>query len=166
MTKHEQLPVLDFLKRYISDPEAANTTHMRYPNAISKTLQFTIGNVDKQRSVITAQANPNIHGNQQGIVHGGFICEVADAPIGTAHSTIMQPDQSFTTIELKMNFIRPSWQTLLRAEAISIYSGKTLTHYQCQITNEDEKLNAIATSIVMTLYGQKATAQIREENLL
>ena len=30
-----------------------------------------------------------IHGNQQGTFHGGLFCELADAAIGTAHSTVI-----------------------------------------------------------------------------
>lgn len=156
MSTAEKFPVLDFLKKFIVDPGAVNTTHMRYPTAISKTLKFEIMEVEKQKAVVTVQADPELHGNQQGTIHGGLLCELADAAIGTAHSTIMQPDQSFTTIEMKISFMRPSWRTLLRAEAQSIYSGKTLTHYECRITNEERKLVAMAVSTVMTLYGDKA----------
>ena len=48
-------------------------------------------------------------------IHGGLLCELADAAIGTAHSTLMQENESFTSVELKINFYRPVWKSILKA---------------------------------------------------
>lgn len=156
MSEITNYPVLEFLKKFIASPDTKNTTSMRYPTKISQTLQFKIAHIDKQKATVSVNADPELHGNQQGTVHGGLLCELADAAIGTAHSIIMQADQSFTTIELKINFIRPSWKTLLTATAEPIYAGKTITHYKCEIKNESDNLVAIVVSTVMTLTGDKA----------
>lgn len=154
--KTSQFGVLSFLKSFIVDAKTDNTTPFCYPTAISKTLKMTITDVGEQRAVVEILADPVIHGNQQGTIHGGLLCELADAAIGTAHSTVMNEDQSFTSLDIKVNFIRPSWKAKLRAEAFPIYSGKTITHYKCEIKNEDDKLIAYAISTVMTLNGDKA----------
>lgn len=154
--KTSQFGVLNFLKSFIIDSKADNTTSFYYPTAISKTLNMNIADVGEQRAVVEIMADPAIHGNQQGTIHGGLLCELADAAIGTAHSTVMNEDQSFTTLDIKVNFIRPSWKAKLRAEAFPIYSGKTITHYKCEIKNEEDKLIAYAISTIMTLDGDKA----------
>lgn len=41
------------------------------------------------------------------IIHGGLLCELADAAIGTAHSTLMGEGETFTSIDLKATFLRP-----------------------------------------------------------
>lgn len=149
-------PVLEYLKSYIMDKNTENKTKFNYPTAISKILNMKIAKVDPQYAVVEILADPQIHGNQQGTIHGGLICELADAAIGTAHSTVMSDEQTFTTLEIKVNFIRPTWKSKLTAEAYPIYSGKSLTHYKCEIKNEENKLIAFTISTVMTLNGEKA----------
>jgi uncharacterized protein (TIGR00369 family) len=112
--------------------------------------------VNPGEAVVEMDADPQKHGNQQGTVHGGMLCELADAAIGTAHSTLMAADESFTTIELKINFFRPVWNTILRAAARPMQSGKNITHYRCEIVREDGKIAATVVSTVMTLRGEKA----------
>jgi uncharacterized protein (TIGR00369 family) len=155
-TSLKSYPVLDFLLKFIKEEKTLNATQFIYPTAISKTLNFQILKVELQRAIVSIFADPQIHGNQQGTIHGGLICELADAAIGTAHSTCILSGQSFTTIELKVNFIRPNWRTQLKAEAYPIYSGKSMTHYKCEVTNEENKLVAFVTSTVLTLDGEKA----------
>jgi uncharacterized protein (TIGR00369 family) len=59
-----------------------------------------------------------------GTLHVGVLCDIADAAMGIAYSTTLAPSQSFTTVELKINFLRPVWKAKLRAEARMIHSGK------------------------------------------
>jgi Thioesterase superfamily len=44
------------------------------------------------------------HANPMGTLHGGVPCDVADAAMGTAYASILQEGESFTTLELKVNF--------------------------------------------------------------
>lgn len=65
--------------------------------------------------------------------------------------------------KLKTTFLRPVWQSKLIAHAYSTHKGKTITHYCCEIKNEDDKPVAVIHSAVMTLRGEKAVG--REDNL-
>lgn len=153
----KRISVLEFLRRQVAGTLSPDDeTHMRYPTAISETLGFRVAAVGEGEATIEVDADPALHGNQQGTIHGGFLCELADAAIGTAHSTLMTEGETFTTIELKMNFFRPSWRTRLRAVARPMQSGRTLTHYKVEIFNADGKVAAVAVSTVMTLRGEKA----------
>lgn len=151
------LPVLDFLKMQLADalPSGAST-HLRYPTAISRLLGIRIAEVGEATATVEIEADAEIHGNQQGTVHGGLLCELADAAIGTAHSTTIAEGESFTSIELKINFFRPVWKSRLRAHARPIQQGRTISHYQCEITRDDGKLAAVVLSSVMTLRGEQA----------
>lgn len=75
-------------------------------NWISQLLGFRIVAINEAMAAIVLDADASRHGNQQGTVHGGLLCELADAAIGTAHSTLMQPGESFTSIDLKATFLR------------------------------------------------------------
>lgn len=152
-----KLSVLEYLTKQISGTLGErDTTHMNYPTAISQTLKIGIESVGAGEACVFIDATPTLHGNQQGTVHGGLLCELADAAIGTAHSTLMDEGETFATVELKINFFRPSWESRLRATAKPIQSGKTLTHYGCEIIRDDGKTVAYVLSTVMTLRGESA----------
>lgn len=152
-----KLSTLEFLRRQLDGTLPADaTTEMQYPTAISKTLGFRIAEINPGYAKLEMDANAKIHGNQQGTVHGGMLCELADATIGTAHSTAIMEGETFTSIDLKISFFRPVWESVLTATAKQIQHGKTLTHYQCEITREDGKAVALVMSTVMTIRGNAA----------
>ncbi|MDR5826701.1 PaaI family thioesterase [Caballeronia sp. LP006] len=154
---HRHVPVLEFLKRQLDGSLTADTvTHMRYPTAISALLKFRIVEIGEALAVIELDADCTIHGNQQGTVHGGLLCELADAAIGTAHSTVMDIEESFTSIDLKATFLRPVWKSRLSARAWAEHRGRTISHYRCDIQREDGKIVASVASTVMTLRGALA----------
>lgn len=153
----QTLPVLEYLQRQLAGTLAENeVTHMCYPTAISQLLGFRLVAIGEAMAVIELEADAQRHGNQQGTVHGGLLCELADAAIGTAHSTLMQEGESFTSIELKTTFLRPVWQARLQAHAWAEHRGRTVSHYRCEIRREDGKVIAIVTSAMMTLRGTSA----------
>lgn len=152
-----KIPVLEYLKKMILGTLTEDiTTSMKYPTAISRTLKMEITEIDFGKATIQINADDQIHGNQQGTIHGGLLCELADAAIGTAHSTFVGEDETFTSLEFKINFFRPVWKDTLRAFAFPVQSGKTITVYNCEIKNSEGKTIALASSTVMTLRGDKA----------
>ncbi|MDQ0884238.1 acyl-coenzyme A thioesterase PaaI-like protein [Peribacillus sp. V2I11] len=38
-----------------------------------------------------------------GTVHGGILCDLADAAMGVAYATLLNEHETFTTVELKIN---------------------------------------------------------------
>ncbi len=150
-------PVLDFLRRRLAgDSAPAVKIHMRYPTAISELLNFDIAAVGEGTAAVAVNVDASRHGNQQGTVHGGFLVELADAAIGTAHSTLMQPGETFTSIDIRAAFLRPVWTGTLTATARPSHSGRTITHYECDIVRDDGKRVASVTSTVMTLRDERA----------
>ncbi|MGN7986170.1 PaaI family thioesterase [Pedobacter sp. 22226] len=74
-------------------------------------------------------------------------------------ATLLSQGESFTSIELKINFYRPVFGDVLTAKARALQNGKNISHYICEITRNDGKMAAIATGTMMTLRGQKAKGQ-------
>ena len=149
--------MLEYLQRQLDGRLTADVvTHMRYPTAISCLLGFRIVEIGEATAVVEIDADAERHGNQQGTVHGGLLCELADAAIGTAHPTLMEIDETFTSIDLKATFLRPVWQSRLRAHAWAEHRGRTISHYRCDIQREDGKVVASIASAVMTLRGEHA----------
>lgn len=157
MTKTSLLSVQEFLQRQIDGRlEEGDATHLRYPTAIATLLGFEVVEIGEAMAVLEMDADPQRHGNQQGTVHGGLLCELADAAIGTAHSLVVAAGESFTSIDLRTNFLRPVWKSRLRAKARATHRGRTITHYVCEIERDDGKLVATVASAVMTLRGEQA----------
>ena len=57
------------------------------------------------------------HTNPMGTLHGGVIFDVADAATGAAYYSTLGEDESFTTLELKINFMKPVWEGLIRGRS-------------------------------------------------
>lgn len=149
--------VLNYLRKHVENSLSdTDGTHMLYPTAISQLLGFQITHIDQASAILEFYADASRHGNQQGTVHGGMLCELADAAIGTAHSTMVDEGESFTSIDLKATFLRPVWQSRLRAHAWAIHSGRTISHYRCDIERDDGKVVAFIESAIMTLRGENA----------
>jgi uncharacterized protein (TIGR00369 family) len=160
MTDSPTLPILSFLQQQLAGTlDNAVAIHMKYPTAISLLLGMRLVAIAEHTATIELDADAEIHGNQQGTVHGGLIAELADATIGTAHSTGLAKGESFASIDLKINFLRPVWKSRLVAVAKAIHKGQNISHYQCDIFKEDGKLLATAVSAVMTLRGVGASGR-------
>lgn len=107
------------------------------------------------RAVVTLAAGPQ-HANPMGTLHGGILCDIADAAMGMAFASTLAPDESFTTIELKINFFRPVWEAKLRAEGRVVRRGSSIGYVECEITDEQGRLVAKASSTCMALKGERA----------
>lgn len=82
------------------------------------------------------------HANPMGTVHGGVLCDVADAAIGTAHASTLREGESFTSLDLHINFCRPVWNARIRATARAVHVGKSVSRYLCDIVVSNGKLVA------------------------
>jgi uncharacterized protein (TIGR00369 family) len=94
-----------------------------------------------------------------GTLHGGILCDIADAVMGMAFASTLAPEESFTTVELKINFFRPVWQAQLRAEGMVVRRGATIGYVECTITDEENRLVARGASTCMVLRGQRASGR-------
>src|SRR5580704_6676329 len=107
------------------------------------------------RAVVTLVAGSQ-HANPMGTLHGGILCDIADAAMGVAFASTLALDESFTTIELKINFFRPVWQSVLKAEGKVVRRGSSLGYVECEITDENARLVANAASTCLVLRGERA----------
>ena len=96
------------------------------------------------------------HSNPMGTIHGGIICDLADAAMGMSFFSTLEEGESFTTLELKVNYLRPFWTGTLLAHGKVVSRGKTVGLTECRVVDEKERLIAHATSTVMALRGDAA----------
>jgi uncharacterized protein (TIGR00369 family) len=122
---------------------------------IAELIGFRVEEVGGGRAAVSLRAGPQ-HANPMGTLHGGVLCDLADAAMGMAFVTTLAPDESFTTMALSINFFRPVWQARLRAEARVINRGKNVGYVECDVIDQDEKQVARARSTCFVLRGDHA----------
>ena len=156
----DKLSNLEFFRKAAETGEApAEGSRFIYPPAIAKTLGFRLIEVGPGTATLELMANTEVHANPMGTIHGGVLCDIADAAIGTAHATSLQEDESFTSIDLQINFFRPVWNDRIRAVAKPVNVGRQISRYVCDILSDDDKLVAQVSSTVMTLRGGQASGR-------
>ena len=155
-----KLSNLEFFTKVAESREApAEGSRFIYPPAIAKTLGFRLIEVGPGTATMELMANTEIHANPMGTIHGGVLCDIADAAIGTAHATSLKEDESFTSIDLQINFFRPVWNGRIRAVAKPVNVGRQISRHVCDILRDDDKLVAQVSSTVMTLRGDQASGR-------
>ncbi|HEY3099572.1 MAG TPA: PaaI family thioesterase, partial [Methylomirabilota bacterium] len=99
------------------------------------------------------------HANPMGTVHGGILADIADAAMGMAYASRLEDGETFTTLELKINFMKPVWTGKLRAEGRVLSGGRTVGLVACDVRDANDRLVAHATSTCMTLRGDAAAGR-------
>jgi uncharacterized protein (TIGR00369 family) len=125
------------------------------PPPVAKLVGFAMTEVEPGRAVFEMDAGPQ-HASPLGTVHGGVICDLVDGAMGVAHAAALDEGETFTTLELKINFMKPVWSGHLRAEGKVIKAGRTIGLVEGRVTDESGALVAYATSTCMTLRGDAA----------
>jgi uncharacterized protein (TIGR00369 family) len=127
----------------------------REPPPVARLIGLEMTEVEPGRIVFELEVEER-HTSPLGTVHGGILCDLADAAMGCAHASLLEDGESFTTLELKMNFVKPVWAGRLVAEAKVVKAGRTIGLVDCRVTDESGSLVAYGTSTCMTLRGEAA----------
>ena len=125
------------------------------PPPIATLIGFRMTAIEPGRSRFELDADARLH-NPMGTLHGGVLCDIADIAMGSAYASTLEEGESFTTLELKINFLRPVRAAHLVAEGNLVQRGRTVGLVECAITDERGRLVAKATSTCLTLRGEQA----------
>ena len=121
------------------------------PPPIARLLGFALKSVEPGRAVFEMEADERHH-NPMGTLHGGVYCDLADAAMGYAYAATLGEGETFTTVELKINFFRPVRKGKLTAEARVVRAGANLGYVECDVKDGEGKLAARAASTCMKLW--------------
>jgi uncharacterized protein (TIGR00369 family) len=102
-----------------------------------------------ERGLAVFQGKPDIrYYNPLGTIHGGWLATLLDSAMACAVHSILPAASAYTTLELKVNFVRPLTEAvpLVRAEGILIHRGRQVTTAEGRIVGPDTKLYAHATT--------------------
>lgn len=96
------------------------------------------------------------HHNPMGTLHGGILCDIGDAAMGTAYASTLAEDETFTTLEMKINFLRPVRQGEIVAHGRVVSGGRTIGLVACDVHDATGRLTAHLSGTCMTLRDDAA----------
>lgn len=123
----------------------------KIPNPpISKVLNFHLADAAEGRAVFEGLPDRSFY-NPIGTVHGGFAMTLLDSALGCAIFSTLLKGEKWTTLEIKVNLVRPILQDtgLLRAEGRVIHRGRTVATSEGDLKDKAGKLYAHATTTCM-----------------
>jgi uncharacterized protein (TIGR00369 family) len=125
------------------------------PPPVAKLVGFELLSAEKNRTRFRLQAGER-HKNPMGTLHGGILCDLADAAMGTAMATTLEAGQSYTTLELAINFLKPIRSGVLTAEGRVVKRTRRTGLTECDVLDEKGSLVARAKSTCLVLDGKDA----------
>ncbi len=125
------------------------------PPPVAQLVGLRMVQVELGRAVMQLEASKR-HANPMGTLHGGIVCDLADAAMGSAMATTLEDDESFTTLDLTAKYFKPVWQARIEAVARVTRRTRTLGFVECDVTDESGSLVAKVFSTCMVLRGREA----------
>src|SRR6185436_19020042 len=121
---------------------------------IGQTLGFELTEVEEGRVGFAATPTEASY-NPLGTVHGGFIATLLDSALGCAVHTTLKPRLGYTTLELKINYLRPLSTAVGRIEAEGhvVRTGRRAAFAEGKVT--DARGNVYATASTTCLVFDK-----------
>ena len=117
---------------------------------LARLVGLVLREIEPGRAVFELRADERHH-NPMGTLHGGVSCDLADSAMGWAYAATLAEGEVFTTIEMKINFLRAVRQGTLTAEAKVVKAGMTLGYVECEVKDEQGRLVAKAASTCLKL---------------
>lgn len=122
----------------------------RPPAGMGRLMNFRLVEVEEGRAVFTVEPDER-HYNGLGIAHGGLAATLLDSAMGCAVNTMMPAGKIFTTLEMKLNYVRPIRRATgeVRCEAAVLHVGGRVATAEGRITDAGGKLYAHGTATCM-----------------
>ena len=131
---------------------------MRVPPPVAELLGIELVEAGDGTCTMRMEAEER-HSNPMGTIHGGIVCDLADAAMGMAYFSTLAEGESFTTLELKVSFLRPFWTGVLLAHGRVVHAGKTVGLTESDVVDDRGRLIARASSTCLTLRGEAAAGR-------
>ena len=131
---------------------------MKLPPPIAELLGLDLKRAGDGEAEMHLEATEQM-ANPMGTLHGGVVCDLADGAMGMAFYSTLEPGETFTTLEMKVSFLRPFWTGKLIATGRVVSRGRTVGLTECRVEDDKGRLIAHATSTCMTLRGDAAVGR-------
>ncbi|MGN2636013.1 PaaI family thioesterase [Nocardia takedensis] len=117
------------------------------PPFIGDLLGMEVDELEHGRVVFAVRTRPDF-ANPLGTTHGGICATLLDSVMGCAVHTTLEPGVGYTTLELKINYIRsaPTDGRRLTATGTTIHVGRTTATAEGRVVDEQGRLVAHGTT--------------------
>ncbi len=124
------------------------------PTPFAQVMGLSIPHAERGR-VTFAFTPSELWQNPMGTLHGGAIGTLLDSAMGMAVLSTLDQGVSFTTLEYKVNFLRPVFPSTgeVYAEGVVIHEGKSQAVVEARLMDAAGKVYAIANSTCAILRG-------------
>jgi len=119
---------------------------------IGVSLDFKL--VDVQEGLVTFEGTPGEHAyNPIGSVHGGYAATLLDSACGCAVHSMLKPNQTYTTLELKVSYLKAMSKDTgpVRAEGRVVNIGRRVGFAEATLKDARGKVYATATSTLLVI---------------
>lgn len=122
---------------------------------ISELFNFHLGEAEMGRAAFMGVPEFR-HYNPIGSIHGGFAATLLDSALGCAIFSTLKKGDTWTTLELKINYVRGMTKDTgpVRAEGRVIHRGRTVATSEGDLKGQDGKLYAHASTTCMIFPAQ------------
>lgn len=146
----EEVTMLDALERI----RRSDSAMMPYGH----TMGFRVEHLSSGEAVVVMPCEKRHH-NIFGYTHGGALFSLTDTAIGLAHIASLRENQTATTVESRINFLRPALEGELRAHARTVKQGRTVSYVECDILDQGNKLIARASATMLVLEDEPSNGR-------
>ncbi|MCW4353684.1 PaaI family thioesterase [Hoyosella sp. YIM 151337] len=138
-TDLSQLTGLELLRMMTALPEQ--------PPNIGKLLGMEVGAVEYGTVEFSTVSRPDF-ANPLGNVHGGICATLLDSVMGCAVHTTLEPATGYSTLELKVNYLRtvPTSGVRLTAHGTIIHTGRSTATAEGKVFDDQGRLVAHGTT--------------------
>ena len=125
-------------------------TGEREPSGMARLMNMRLVEVEEGRAVFAVEPDER-HYNGLGIAHGGLAATLLDSALGCAINTVMPAGRVFTTLEMKINYVRPMRRETgeVRCEAVVLHAGGRIATAEGRLVDASGKLYAHGTATCM-----------------
>lgn len=150
---HQQmrgLSGLEFLRRVL-------TGELPSP-PMAELMNIRISEVDRGRVVFEGTPE-EYHYNPLGVVHGGMAATLLDSALGCCVNSCLEAGDVYTTLELKVNYLRAITRETGRVRAIAtvVHIGRTTAVVEGKVVDAHEKVYAYASSTCLIRRSSSAS---------
>ena len=117
------------------------------PPPMAQLMNIRLTEVERGRVVFEGTPE-EYHYNPLGVVHGGMTATLLDSALGCCVNSCLDAGDFYTTLELKVNYLRPVTLDTGRVRAVAtiVHIGRTTALVEGRVLDDAEKIYAYASS--------------------
>jgi uncharacterized protein (TIGR00369 family) len=122
------------------------------PPPIANLLNMMLTRADAGTVTFTCTPDESAY-NPIGLIHGGLVCTLLDSVIGCAVQTTLPAGVAYTSVEIKVNYLRPLHANSgeLTAHGRTTKPGRKIAFAEGDVRNSDGKIMATASGTCLII---------------